>query len=99
MTHAYPFSMDPYAVLGVQPGASAAEVARAYRAKAKEWHPDVRGTEDALRRMAIIQAAYEQIRDGKLPAAREPAPVTRRPRRRRAGQWLPGDGRRSPGAH
>ena len=36
MGHAYPFSMDPYAVLGVQPGASPAEVARAYRAKAKD---------------------------------------------------------------
>src|SRR3954449_839659 len=98
MTHAYPFSMDPYAVLGVQPGASPAEVSRAYRAKAKEWHPDVRGTEDALRRMAIINAAYEQIRDGKLPAAPEPAPVSRQPRRRRAGHWLADEGRRSLGA-
>jgi len=90
--------MDPYAVLGVQPGASPAEVSRAYRAKAKEWHPDVRGTEDALRRMAIINAAYEQIRDGKLPAAPEPAPVSRQPRRRRAGHWLADDVRRSLGA-
>jgi DnaJ-like protein len=98
MGHAYPFSMDPYAVLGVRPGASPAEVARAYRAKAKEWHPDVRGTEDALRRMAIINAAYEQIRDGKLPAAAGPAPVTRQPRRRRAGHWLADDVRRSLGA-
>ena len=89
--------MDPYAVLGVRPGASPAEVARAYRAKAKEWHPDVRGTEDALRRMAVINAAYEQIRDGKVTSA--PAqPVTRRPRRRRAGHWLADDVRRALGA-
>jgi hypothetical protein len=97
MDDAYPFTMDPYAVLGVQPGASPDEVARAYRAKAKEWHPDIRGTEDALRRMALINAAYEQIRDGRAP----PAPsrfATNRPRRRRAGHWLPDDVRRSLGA-
>src|SRR3954471_398878 len=88
MKHAYPFSMDPYAVLGVQPGASPAEVARAYRAKAKEWHPDVRGTEDALRRMALINAAYEQLRDGRAQQA-TPAAVATKRRSRRAGHWLP----------
>jgi hypothetical protein len=97
MDDAYPFTMDPYAVLGVQPGASPDEVARAYRAKAKEWHPDVRGTEDALRRMALINAAYEQIRDGKVAPAPSRA-ATHRPRRRRAGHWLPDDVRRSLGA-
>jgi hypothetical protein len=89
--------MDPYAVLGVQPGASPADVARAYRAKAKEWHPDVRGTEDALRRMALINAAYEQIRDGKVAVA-APAPVTRQRTHRRAGHWLADDVRRALGA-
>src|SRR5213078_327155 len=99
MPASYPFTMDPYAVLGVQPGSSPAEVARAYRRKAKEWHPDVRGTEDALRRMALINAAYEQIRDGK--AAEQQAPVSRRAggtRSRRAGHWLADDVRRSLGA-
>ena len=93
--------MDPYAVLGVQPGSSPEEIARAYRQKAKEWHPDVRGTEDALRRMALINAAYEQIRDGKLPTALAPSTdasdVARRPRRKRAGDWLAADVRRSLG--
>jgi DnaJ domain len=97
MGDAYPFIMDPYAVLGVQAGASPEEVARAYRAKAKEWHPDVRGTEDALRRMALINAAYEQVRDGKVARA-DAAPVARRPRRRRAGHWLADDTRRLLGA-
>ena len=92
--------MDPYAVLGVKPGSSPEEVARAYRQKAKEWHPDIRGTEDALRRMALINAAYEQIRDGRTPAAAPAtaAPVARRQRRRHAGHWLPDDVRRSLGA-
>ena len=93
--------MDPYAVLGVKPGSSPEEVARAYREKAKEWHPDIRGTEDALRRMALINAAYEQIRDGKAPAAaRSTAPVSRhRARRSRApGTGCPTTSRRSLGA-
>jgi hypothetical protein len=89
--------MDPYAVLGVQPGSSPAEIARAYRRKAKEWHPDIRGTEDALRRMALINAAYEQIRDGKVPQQQGEAKVARAARRRRAGHWLPDDVRRSLG--
>jgi hypothetical protein len=91
--------MDPYAVLGVTPGSSPEEIARAYRQKAKEWHPDVRGTEDALRRMALINAAYEQIRDGRTPQHQPTQPkVTRQPRRRRAGHWLPDDVRRTLGA-
>ena len=98
MTASYPFTMDPYAVLGVKPGSSPEEVARAYREKAKEWHPDIRGTEDALRRMALINAAYEQIRDGKAPSRTSTAPVSRQPRRRRAGHWLPDDVRRSLGS-
>jgi hypothetical protein len=99
MTASYPFTVDPYAVLGVAPGSSPEEVARAYRAKAKEWHPDIRGTEDALRRMALINAAYEQIRDGRKPPAPPATGRTQhRPRRRRAGHWLPDDVRRSLGA-
>jgi hypothetical protein len=92
--------MDPYAVLGVQPGSSPEEVARAYRARAKEWHPDIRGTEDALRRMALINAAYEQIRSGRVPPAAPPAPgrTQHRARSRRAGHWLPDDVRRALGA-
>jgi DnaJ domain len=97
MVASYPFTMDPYAVLDVAPGSSPEEVARAYRAKAKEWHPDVRGTEDALRRMALINAAYEQIRDGRAATA-QPAKVTTAPRRRAAGQWLAGETRRALGA-
>jgi DnaJ domain len=97
-TASYPFTMDPYAVLGIQPGSSPDEVARAYRAKAKEWHPDIRGTEDALRRMALINAAYEQIRDGRKADAPPSARNQHRPRSRRAGHWLPDDVRRSLGA-
>ena len=54
---------DPYAILEVQRGASLKEVAAAWRRKAKEWHPDLRGDANAIGRMVQINAAYEQILD------------------------------------
>ena len=32
---------DPYALLGVAPGASKADIKKAFRAKAKAHHPDM----------------------------------------------------------
>ena len=55
-------SADPFAVLGVAPGASGEEVAAAYRRLAKRWHPDRAGGQDAARRMAEINAAYDLVR-------------------------------------
>lgn len=63
--------MDPFAVLGVEPTASEADVAAAYRELAKEWHPDVRG-DAGLARMAEINVAYELLRAG---AVRRPTPA------------------------
>lgn len=55
---------DPYAVLGLSPGASDEEVKKAYRALAKKYHPDRNpGDEAAARKMQEINAAYEQIKD------------------------------------
>lgn len=51
---------DPYRVLGLKPGATGAEIKRAYRAMAKANHPDSAG-EAALPRFLAIQAAYEQL--------------------------------------
>ena len=53
--------MDPYAVLGVRPGAPDPEVAAAYRDAAKRWHPD-RAGEAGEERMAEINAAYDLVR-------------------------------------
>ena len=72
--------MDPFAVLGVTPGASPEEVAAAYRELAKAWHPDRRGDtgEDM---MAEINVAYELLRAGEAqrhgsrPAPTPPAPA------------------------
>jgi hypothetical protein len=75
--------MDPYAVLGIGPDASPAEVAAAYRRLAKRFHPDRAGDRGA-RRMAEINAAYDQLRDVHAPS--DPV-VGETPTAR--GAWLP----------
>jgi hypothetical protein len=85
--------VDPFAVLGVTPGASAADIAAAYRAAAKRWHPDVAGSDDvAASRMAELNAAYDAIRAADATAVAPEAP--RAPTRPPAGAWLPEDTRR-----
>ena len=59
-------SRDLYAVLGVSPGASTAEIRQAYRDLARRLHPDLHpGGEDAFRQ---VSGAYEvlgsETRDG-----------------------------------
>src|SRR5215210_7856142 len=61
--------MDPYRTLGLEPGASMAEVKRAYRLLAKAYHPDSAG-EAALPRFLAIHEAYEAIRTGRPMAPR-----------------------------
>lgn len=57
--------MDPYAILGIEPGATRAEIRAAYRAQAIRWHPDRHqgaSTEDeSTRRMQMINVAYAQL--------------------------------------
>ena len=55
-------------MLGLQPGASASAIKAAWRRLAREHHPDVVGNDPAAaraatKRMAEINAAYEQLRD------------------------------------
>ena len=95
--------MDPLTTLGLGPSAGPEEVAAAYRALAKRWHPDVAGSGvQAARRMADVNAAYALLRarpaapviasagDARGPAT-PPAP------RRRVGHWLPESTRASLG--
>lgn len=86
--------MDPHAVLGVAPGASAADLAAAYRREAKRWHPDRGSGGDAQARMAAVNAAYEELRrsgaattsaGSERGEGQAPSP----PNRPQAGQWLP----------
>jgi hypothetical protein len=59
---AVPSGVDPREVLGVDPGASPAEVAAAFRRLAKRWHPDLADAPGAADRMALINAAYDALR-------------------------------------
>ena len=96
-------SADPFAVLGVAPGASGEEVAAAYRRLAKRWHPDHAGDQDAARRMAEINAAYDLVRSERwlersgrtAPPAERPAAPS--PPRAQAGGWLSAPLRRALG--
>ncbi|MFB6123486.1 MAG: J domain-containing protein [Haloferacaceae archaeon] len=52
---------EAYRTLGLDPGATEAEVRRAYRAKVKEVHPDAdSGDEEAFKR---VNRAYETLTD------------------------------------
>jgi len=53
-----------YERLGVGRGASAQEIAAAYRALCRRYHPDLNGgREDALRMMQALNEAYAVLRD------------------------------------
>jgi hypothetical protein len=88
--------VDPYAILGVSAMADPEQLAAAYREQAKKWHPDRGGGEEAARRMAEINAAYDLLR---AAAAHTDSPPPPRPTRRRAarGSWLPDAIRRALG--
>jgi molecular chaperone DnaJ len=62
--------IDPYATLGVTPGASRAEVRRAYRRRALAIHPDIAGAE-ATEEMARLNEARDRL------AARPPGRALR----------------------
>src|SRR3954464_5869754 len=55
---------DPYAILGVDPGAPPSELTAAYREQAKRWHPDRNEDAESERRMAQVNAAYDLLRAG-----------------------------------
>lgn len=64
---------DPYAVLGLLPGAGLEAAAAARRRIARECHPDVAGGGDAdpelVIRMTAANAAYERLRRALSPRA------------------------------
>jgi curved DNA-binding protein CbpA len=89
--------VDPYAVLGVQPGASREEAQAAYRAAAKRWHPDLAGSVEAQARMAQVNAAWELLRDGPPAQALSHAQPGKRGVGGVGSAWLPEPVRRALG--
>ena len=53
---------DPYSVLGVSKGSTDAEIKRAFRKKARQFHPDRNPDNDAAEaKFKEVQSAYEKI--------------------------------------
>jgi curved DNA-binding protein CbpA len=89
---------DPYAVLGVHPGASAEEIARAYRRLLRQVHPDTSRDADPDVDLDAVRAAYLLLRDAGRRTAKaaraadaEPSSASshlRRAHSRRSTEWL-----------
>lgn len=54
---------DYYQVLGITRAASEAEIKKAYRQLARQYHPDVNKAPDAAERFAEVQEAYDTLSD------------------------------------
>jgi len=62
----YPKSTeDLYFILGVSVGASQEAVKRAYKRKAKRYHPDVNNSPDSVEKFIQIKAAYETLQSAR----------------------------------
>ena len=59
---------DYYKVLGVDRGANADEIQKAYRKLARKFHPDVSKEPEAEKRFKEIAEAYEVLKDGEKRA-------------------------------
>lgn len=73
---------DPYRVLGVERGSDLAEIRRAYLARLRANHPDLRpGDRDAEERTRELNQAWERVRDRHGRASSSP-PGAPQPRTR-----------------
>ena len=62
---------DPYQVLGISPGATQEEIKKAYRAKAKQYHPDLNpNNPSAAKKMEEVNEAYDLLSNPEKMRAR-----------------------------
>jgi len=60
---------DYYAALGLERGASDADIKRAYRRLARKYHPDVSKEADAEEQFKVVAEAYQTLKDPQKRAA------------------------------
>lgn len=76
--------MNPYEILGVSKTATAEEIKKAYRVRAKELHPDQQGGDDT--KFKELGAAYDILKDESERAAYDAGGNEARPRSSNPGQ-------------
>ena len=59
--------MDPFAVLGLPPTATPAQVKAAYRAKSRQLHPDAGGDEESFRELVLAAEQASAYAKGTTP--------------------------------
>ncbi|MFA5879233.1 MAG: molecular chaperone DnaJ [Candidatus Margulisiibacteriota bacterium] len=69
-------SKDLYEVLGISKNASEAEIKKAYRRLAREYHPDVNKAANAETKFKEVQKAYDVLSDSKKKAQYDQFGVT-----------------------
>jgi hypothetical protein len=97
-TEGFAGGADPYSWLGLAPGASLADVKRAYRRLAMRVHPDHAGSR-SLQSFLAIKAAYDWIvahRSFVEPGERRPDSVRRTTVARRVRRAPPREARAAP---
>ena len=92
-----PMAMDFYVVLGLAPGASTADIKRAYRRLARRYHPGINpGDRAAEALFQRITEAYETLSDPARRQQYDAAAARRRRPARRSRSSSPGSISRSP---
>ena len=79
---------DPYQVLGISPGAAPEEIKRAYRQKAKEYHPDLHPNDPiAAQKMNEINEAYDMLQNPEKYRAKQEQEARRQQNSRQYGYY------------
>ncbi len=83
---------DFYAILGLTPAATLADIKRAYRRLARQYHPDTNKEPGAARRFRQITEACEVLSDPARRKAYDPTrpPAPGRSPRQITQRWCPG---------